>query len=332
MFGPKKEHCVLTYFKAGPMYNSIWKYIHDNDTMFDSERSGNNGGMSANISSTTTLDNNASIVNVASTDTVNSTATNSETNNNNATKKKNGPDLTPEQVRHRLHYYHTKAHHAHNQSNLITINGCILVPDLQLSWYYLPHIARQKKYIFLFRDPADLLYSYYTYITYNEFDVDVISSTRAVPGMQYRSPEAFHEAMMSGKKSPMGKVLLRSLVDLLQMARVLKDYMGDRVLFLRNEDMEPSVIHKPGGLLERLANFTGLPIEGFDADKTQQYTNCGAANKEVTNQAPVCAKKKAKGPAITGGRGMLPETRVLIYMQAYGHCRMWEREFGIRYE
>ena len=118
-------------------------------------------------------------------------------------------------------------------------------------------------------------------------------------------------------------------INKLTAARTFRKLLGDNVLFLRNEDMDPNVIDTPGGFLDRLANFTGLSREGFPSEVSHGKTNCGGSKHDAT---AICEPEKG-GSAypIAGGRKMLPATRRLIYIQYANNCKAWKEEFGIEY-
>jgi hypothetical protein len=205
---------------------------------------------------------------------------------------------------------------------------------------------KKKQFFFLFRDPADWLWAVHNFWKDTTLDRNA-EHVRfwADESVDYRSPELFHELVASGSRTLAGHHLLQFrtwTVDyprrLLAMARMLYDdpssitttshCINDTVLFLRNEDMLPSVISQPGGALERIRDFTGLPIHGFSHRFTTHIFNCNN-HKGIDNVE--CGSRPTSAYRIAGNRSMLPETRRLIYLHMWEECKIWAREFGIVY-
>jgi hypothetical protein len=225
---------------------------------------------------------------------------------------------------------HERMRHIQKKNTTLTVNGCIWASDLQLSWYYLKPDMSQKKYIFLLRDPADLLYSFYTYFVMTGWDAEASDSGKTQLHRHTRSPELFHHLLLSGTTSHAGRLLLHWLHKPLLQARQLVSYAGrQNVLFLRNEDMLPDRVALPDGGLDQVSLFTGLDLDGFDTHRLHMFENCGTA--EGVAQNTQCQGVRPAGPKITQGRPMLPETRMLIYLMAHHDCQLWHAEFGIAY-
>ena len=107
--------------------------------------------------------------------------------------------------------------------------------------------------------------------------------------------------------------------------KLLGMFGTDNVLFLRNEDMLPSVVAKRGGVLDRLSEFTGLERRLFDQSVYSTVRNCNDKAMESCGTSRHSAYQKS------GGRDMLPESRTLIYLHFLEECKIWAQEFGIEY-
>jgi hypothetical protein len=206
-----------------------------------------------------------------------------------------------------------------------TVNACYWINDIEISWHYLR--PQDKQAIFLFRDPADWLWSAFNFWRIEEIDPEEYGWTEA--GENYRSPEFFHELVASGAKTKWG-VYSQEYYHMftIQSPRKLIALFGrENVLFLRNEDMLPDVVAKEGGVLDQLSNFTGLDRSQFDPSTYSVVTNCN----DMKGMTSVCNKTRSSSYALSGGREMLPETRELIYMQFWEECKIWARDFGVIY-
>jgi hypothetical protein len=160
-------------------------------------------------------------------------------------------------------------------------------------------------------------------------DIDPEEYGWADAGVEYRSPELFHELVASGTKTKWGvysheyyhTFTIRSPRKLLAM------FGRDHVLFLRNEDMLPDVVDKEFGVLDQLSNFTGLDRSEFDPRSYSSIMNCN----DKKGMDSVCGQTRSASYVSTGGREMLPETRTLIYMHFWEECKIWAQEFGVVY-
>jgi hypothetical protein len=185
-----------------------------------------------------------------------------------------------------------------------------------------------KKFILLFRDPADWLWATFNFwIDPNLDAIPAESHDWLSPDFHYRSPELFHELVASGG-------LLRSawrLFDLRQesvvLPRRLMQAVGrSSVMLAKSEDMLPAVVQEPGGLMDKLSSFTGLNRDLFDPQDSRSIRNC---NDGKTKD---CGNGKLSGSyQVTKGRTMLEETRRLIYLAFWEECKVWSKEFQIHY-
>jgi hypothetical protein len=202
-----------------------------------------------------------------------------------------------------------------------TINGCYWINDIEISYHYLR--PQGKKSIFLFRDPADWLWSAFNFWRIHEIDPEEYGWTNV--GDEYRSPELFHELVASGKQSKWGLYSREyyHMFTIRSPKKLVALFGRDNVLFLRNEDLLPEVVDQQGGVLDQLSNFTGLDRSQFDPSTYSVVTNCNDA-KGLAN---VCNRTRSSSYALSGNREMLPETRTLIYMHFWEECKIWAREY-----
>jgi hypothetical protein len=223
-----------------------------------------------------------------------------------------------------------------------TINGCLSEHEVWLSVHYLNATVRgvpnpvdgntkqQPKYILLLRDPADLLWGIWNYWVDMGLDTKLDTpGSWATRDLHYRSPELFHELVLSAHKTKGGDRLVNGLRrQSVTNGRRLVALVGrDNVLFLRNEDMLPAVVEQPGGLLDRLSNFSGLDRTRFGDDGLRTIRNCN----DVKGEKSKCGNITTSAYEITGHREMLESTRSLIYLHFQEECHIWEKEFGVTY-
>jgi hypothetical protein len=216
-----------------------------------------------------------------------------------------------------------------------TINACLNERELWLSLHYLNATVRgtpdpQRKYVVLLRDPADWLWAVWN------FWVDIGLDTKlhtlgswATRKSHYRSPELFHELVLSGHKTKAGNRLITGLRrQTVTNPRRLVALVGqENVLFLRNEDMLPAVVEKQDGLLDRLSIFSGLNRTLFRDDGMRTIRNCN----EIKGAKSKCGNSTNSAYEITGHREMLDSTRSLIYLHFRQECQIWAEEFGVTY-
>jgi hypothetical protein len=94
--------------------------------------------------------------------------------------------------------------------------------------------------------------------------------------VHYRSPEAFHEAILSGNQllaTDLWRELRQISVETLRKVQALVG--KDNLVVLKNEDLKPNRIHE-SGLLQRIIQATGLDPEGFDESVLRSRSNCNA--------------------------------------------------------
>jgi Sulfotransferase domain len=245
---------------------------------------------------------------------------------------KSKPTARQAQVQRQLFWFH-RGINEHTQqlspsnATKFSVNGCLWHFDIELSYHYLK--PQDKKYMFIFRDPADWLWAVWNFWEQQSIDAEVIGGfgwTNAES--HYRSPELFHELVASWNKSVGGSIFAAMLRETILIPRKLVAMAGRKnVMFIRNEDMLPSVVGSSGGLIDELSRFTGMDRSDFDVDSYSGIRNCNAHKGSSVN----CGVNQSSAYAIAGGRDMLPETRTLIYLHLTEECKIWALEFGIEY-
>ena len=240
---------------------------------------------------------------------------------------------TPQQLRaqHALWtFFATNFFHGKRQpkTGLLTVNACYHNWDVEITRHYLLPFAsnRNQKYIVLFRDPADLIWSAFNFWKIPGWDHG--DEGWAEEGEHYRSPELFHELLLAGNKTSWWRVEVEDSMRMNTVTnprKLVEMFGANNVLFLRNEDMLPSVVANKGGVLDRLSEFTGLERSGFPRSAYSSVANCNDKAMET------CGESRSSAYHKSGGREMLPESRTLIYLHFLEECKIWAREFGIEY-
>lgn len=247
------------------------------------------------------------------------------------------PDNAKHIVQANLYAWHQQAAAAaatsiHN--HLQTVNGCLNLHDTWLHLNYLHPV--NAKYFILLRDPADWLWA-----GFNFWVDDVLDGRGQGPegkkklwasaSTEYRSPELFHELIVSGHSTKSGARLLDTLRwQTVTAGRRLVALAGkEQVLFLRNEDMLPEHIDRAGGMLDQIANFTGLARSKFTGPGLHTMLNC---NDNKGFQSKCHEGSSSRGSyEIAGNRKMLEKTRAFIYLHYQEECQIWAKEFGVMY-
>ncbi len=211
----------------------------------------------------------------------------------------------------------------------LSVNSCL---DTYLLFMQRQFIQRtDSKYILLLRDPADYMWASYNFWHFpaHEDELPASKNDWASADAQYRSPELFHEYMLSGTRT-------RSSNDLLSKIRnrratwitALLPHLvhKENLLVLKVEDFAPDIVMATG-VLEKLSNFLNISLKGFKSSIISSYGNCGdqKGTKSVCKSAP-------SGYNITGGRGLHDRTRDLVYLQFVQECKYWAETFSVVYE
>jgi hypothetical protein len=188
----------------------------------------------------------------------------------------------------------------------------------------------QRKNVVLLRDPADWLWAVWNFWVDRGLDTKLDTpGSWATRKSHYRSPELFHELVLSAHKTKGGdRLITRLRRQTVTNPRRLVALVGrENVLFLRNEDMLPAVVENQGGLLDRLSSFSGLNRTLFRNDGLRTIHNCNDGKGEKSK----CGNSTSSAYEIAGHREMLDSTRSLIYLHFRQECQIWAEEFGVTY-
>jgi hypothetical protein len=214
----------------------------------------------------------------------------------------------------------------------LTVNGCVNWHDLWLHLHYAKPV--HKKYVIVLRNPADWLWATWNFWIDASLDSHLDGNEKqwASADKHYRSPELFHELILSDIQTNSGANMLIGLKQgTVVYGRRLVSLVGrENVLFLRNEDLLPGNIDLAGGVLDQISDFTHLDRTQFQENKDlHSFTNCNN-KKGLTN---VCDGNMAMRGSyeISGNRTMLKATRKFIYLKFWEECKIYANEFDIVY-
>lgn len=213
----------------------------------------------------------------------------------------------------------------------LLVNACLQPQEVGYHMAYTP-MPDSSKFFVLFRDPADWLWSSWNFWIDKNLDFrPPIDHDWASVGVHYRSPELFHELILSQESAMSAARRFRTMREqTVHVPRRLLYLVGrDRLFFLKSEDMKASNGRLPQ-FLQQLSDFTGLSLDDFDSTVAHGQTNCNAQKgfQNLCNSTST----SSTGYAITHHRPMLEETRQLIYIQFLEECKVWAEEFGVIYK
>ncbi len=222
----------------------------------------------------------------------------------------------------------------------LTVNACLNIEEMFLQYMYIrkyyfnaSSYLGHKKFIIMVRDPADLLFSPYNFFSIPSFDIigERLIASWSYESLDYRSPELFHELIVSGSKSLHGKSLMGNLGGLFVLPFTWIHLVGhENLLVLKNEDMLPETIDRRGGLIEQLSRFLCIDQDSFNSKIVKSRTNCNDGNTISRGMDTKCIngskdsdqRALSSSYPISGNRAMLSQTRKLIYMIAAEACRL----------
>jgi hypothetical protein len=214
----------------------------------------------------------------------------------------------------------------------LTVNGCVNWHDLWLHLHYAKPV--NKKYVIVLRDPADWLWATFNFWIDASLDSNLDGNEKqwASADKHYRSPELFHELILSDIQTNSGANMLIGLKQgTVVYGRRLVSLVGrENVLFLRNEDLLPERIDLAGGVLDQISDFTHLDRTQFQENKgLHSFTNCN--NKKGLTNACGSDMTTRGSYEISGNRTMLGATRKFIYLKFWEECKIYANEFDIVY-
>ena len=237
---------------------------------------------------------------------------------------------------HDYYYRHKPLAVQQQQQNHHQVNGCLVIDDLERRYAYNPP-ATNTKFFFLLRDPADWAWAAYNFFCDESSELFEPDENWVNETLHYRSPEAFHELVLSGGKLKGSELLTELRDDSVRNLRRLRALVGDdNLIVLKNEDMQPHRIHQDNGdgrgsTLGYLASRAGLSVEGFNKTVLESRSNCNANKGYDAKCQEDGDRSKGVGYPVTKGRPMLESTRKFLYVQWYETCTIWAQEFGVVY-
>jgi hypothetical protein len=247
--------------------------------------------------------------------------------NNHLSDDDDGPQSTYEYGLYSWHkYYYQQYDDKHPR-----VNGCVAWKQVERQLVYSPPNPKAKFFVLL-RDPAEWAWAAYNFWcdeAWEEYD-EKKDGNWVKESVHYRSPEVFHEVVLSGGKLRAFELLADLRADSVRSIRRLLALVGkDNLIILKNEDLTPDQIQLPGGALDRLSEATKLAKDGFDETILHSRSNCNAHK----GFGATCTEEshKSGGYPVTHNRPMLEATRRFIYLQWHAECKIWAEEFGIVY-
>ena len=233
--------------------------------------------------------------------------------------------------------------HAQHGPNIKTASACINprlsagIFDflLKQSVQPLPNmrpLPNTPKFIYLLRDPADLLWASFNFWTVPSDSLENIPG-RWTSKENFRTPEYFHvflesEGRIKGSYNlTLGYLLEKYMLNWLD--ELISKAGRENVLVLRSSDLEgPNV----DTFIERFAKQVGLSVEGFDQKVLRGRTNSGLAYDTRGAHNFVRNLTTTGVYEISGFRPMLPKTRAMIYDRARGFCKLLVSKYGVYLE
>lgn len=205
---------------------------------------------------------------------------------------------------------------------------------IQKFYFNSSEYLKTRKFIIIVRDPADLLFSMFNFWSQPTFDVagERQFKTWAYEHLDYRSPELFHELIVSGNKTLYGRSLKDNFVASFGSFLSWIHLVGrENVLVIKNEDLLPEKVSRQGGSLDQLSSFLGIDRDLFDAEILKSRTNCNDGNLFSRGIGAKCKDREFPSTSLTypisGNRAMLPKTRKLIYIIASEACQLLTQYF-----
>jgi hypothetical protein len=238
-----------------------------------------------------------------------------------------GPQSTHEYGLYSWHQYYYQEYDGKHPR----VNGCFDLVQVERQFVYSPP-SPQAKFFIILRDPAEWLWATYNFWLDDAWE-DSEPKNGVIwvdEGLHYRSPEAFHEVVLSGGKlRASNRWAGFRFYSVWNTRRILALVGKDNLIFLTNEDLQPDRVQLPGGVLDRLSEATKLAKDGFDETILHSRSNCNS-NKGID---ALCTDERhnSVGYPVTHNRPMLEATRRFIYLPWHAECKVWAEEFGIVY-
>ena len=226
---------------------------------------------------------------------------------------------------------------AESGPNIKTASACI---NPRLSVGYFDFVLSQSveplpntpKFIYLLRDPADLLWAAFNFWTVPS-DAQENIPGRWTSQENFRTPEYFHVFLESeGRIKGSHNLTLDYLRDkymLNWLDELISKAGRENVLVIPSSDLEGPNVNT---FIEDFAKQTGLSVEGFDQKVLRGRTNSGLSYDTRGAHNLVRSMNATGVYEVSGFRPMLPKTRAMIYDRARGFCKELVSKYGVYLE
>ena len=228
---------------------------------------------------------------------------------------------------------------ARSGGNVQIVSACI-DPIRSLAYYRWVKEANgaplpnTPKFIFLMRDPADLLWARYNFWT-NEGDVKQNYPTKWTEKPDsYRTPEYFQD-ILEAEGRIHGSFILRHMYFRRYYALDAVDELieaagRENVMILNSADLEGP---NADATIRRLSEWAGLSVKGFNETVLHGRTNSGSSLNTRGMDNIMETPQVATGVyEISGYRPMLPKSRAFIYERARSFCEEAQTKYGVHFK
>lgn len=189
-------------------------------------------------------------------------------------------------------------------------------------------LARAPKFIFLIREPADLLWASFNFWT-NHGDIEKEFPGRWTTNRQYRSPSYFHELLLAEGRIQGSYNITDKWLEERYRLHDLEALIGvagrQNVMVVDNSRLEAR------DFLDDLARFTGLGVMGFNRKIAGGRTNVGFAYHLRGAGKSMQFRVEPGIYQVSGFTPMRDDTRNLIHRKANSFCQRVHRDYGVEW-
>ena len=217
-------------------------------------------------------------------------------------------------------------------------SGCVnIVASLAYFKWVKAHgspLHNVPKFIFLMRDPADLLWARFNFWT-TAADHHEHLPGRWTQSDNFRSPQYFHALLMAEGKIVGSYNLTTEYVQkyytLHALDALIEEAGRDNVLIINSNRLE---VDGSDDFITMFSNWSGLSVAGFDEKVLRGRTNSGSTLSSrgldiiVGNINP----KSLGIYEISGFHPMLQKSREFIYRRVLDFCRLVAKKYGIYFD
>ena len=193
-------------------------------------------------------------------------------------------------------------------------------------------LQRTPKFIYLMRDPADLLWARFNFWT-TAGDANIHVPGRWTQEDNFRSPEYFQvmleaEGLIHGSYN-LTHEYLKNQYHLQTVDEMMRMVGEENVMIVNSADLEEPHVD---AFIRRLSNWTGLSVEGFDQKILYGRTNSGSNLKTRGAGRVISNDDRSAGVyEISGSRPMLPKSRAFIYERAQSFCEEVNARYRVNF-